>query len=60
MNLYLPNGPEVWRISYGYQFEQFDTLEKAMRYIRDNLESKNKHMLLIQRVNLREIKNGKR
>ena len=55
MNGYLPNGTEVFRVSYGYQFEQFETLEKAIAYVKKNLESKEKHMLLIQRVNLKEV-----
>lgn len=52
---YLPNGPTVWRVSYGYQFEQFETLEKAINYMKINMENKNKHMLLIQKVNLKKV-----
>ena len=52
---YLPNGPTVWRVSYGYKFEQFETLDKAINYMKTNMENKSKHMLLIQRVNLRQI-----
>ena len=53
---YLPEGPEVFRVSYGYQFKQFDLLPKALRYIDKELKSHKKHMLTIQRVNLKEVK----
>ena len=55
MELYLPNGPTVWRVSYGYQFEQFETLTKDMKYLKINMENKTKHMLLIQKVNLKKV-----
>lgn len=55
MSVYFPDGPTVWRVSYGYQFEQFENLPKAMRYIEKNLTNGEKHMLTIQKVNLRSI-----
>ena len=52
---YLPNGPTVWRVSYGYEFEQFETLDKALNYMKQNMENKGKHMFLIRKVNLRKV-----
>lgn len=53
---YKVEGPQVWRVSYGFQFEQFETVDKALDYMKKNLISKGKHMLLLQRVNLKEVK----
>ena len=55
MKGYLPNGPTVWRVSYCAKFEQFETLEKALNYMKNQLITENKHMLLLQKVNLKEV-----
>ena len=52
---YLPNGPTVWRVSYGYEFEQFETLDKSLNYMKQNMENKGKHMLLIRKVNISKV-----
>jgi hypothetical protein len=52
---YLPDGPDVWRVSCYYDIEQFDTLEKALNYMENKLNKNSGKILVLQKVNLRKV-----
>ena len=51
---YLPNGPEVWRVTYGGKIKQFEHIDKALNYMKEKLLKKHNHQLSLNRVNLQE------